>query len=840
MKTTAAILTLLCVALSPSHADVYLHSPRGSNNRNCRNDNNENRRNGNRLFDSQNNNKGGYSCPRSYPFDCYKFADGTTEKANCQAQNQANQVASMINSDPDDPLFGELKNTQAVKNERMFYYVGEILPLEWTAQHGCGENPKGHCDMIIEIGCEDTLTDSLGTIRDGTPINNNDDNNLNDEATTTIPDSNQNGEQDDGRYGRHETLAYYNKCKNRARNDNLWIADQQVQNGKGATATRQNPNANRNGLECKEEVDYYPYWHPTPWKTLAILTSNTSRCEELTSQSQNVMPKHECICADANAEEGVLSSDASCTGNSKLPNNEIACVAKEGAKWVERPAFGVPKPACRAGAFSRDNHLGNAATAGSDPIMMNWTIPEWVMTNNAGLDQFGKEYATGSSRCVLRLRYNLSSADHGALDPEVGFNVPIVADKTLNANEAQNGKKVTPSGQGTPIFDRNNNEEASYQEFLGFGLEGQKLGIATNTNQYGRTFQDRTYTFQVLARNGKDAKGVQVADAIPGKCDGKLLAMGVRGKRGNIVQSYPSVEYDFVPNKMTVTEDDCVHLQWTGSDYNPNRNPNNGEGGPANPNKSNEGKSDRTNMVQTNRLSYNIPVLSSADFSMFDANVEQWKRMTFNDQPLDSATQCLTATELKEAGINNREDRERDNRNCGKLSGQKIPHMNIGVVKAGPTGTYEYMSTRNNNLSNRGQKGTFTVTPSEKSVGLTAGQTVGVVIGSLALVGAAGAGFMAMKKRYASGPHSGSNFGSSSFGALRPISAGGAPSTSESKTITASSLGVVAKHPYAAQEAGELSFKKGDHISVMRKDDSGWWEGECNGKIGAFPSNYVA
>ena len=40
-------------------ADVYLHMPRGSNNR--VNEQNTNRNNNNRLFDSQNNNKGGYS-----------------------------------------------------------------------------------------------------------------------------------------------------------------------------------------------------------------------------------------------------------------------------------------------------------------------------------------------------------------------------------------------------------------------------------------------------------------------------------------------------------------------------------------------------------------------------------------------------------------------------------------------------------------------------------------------------------------------------------------------------------------------------------------------------------
>ena len=42
--------------------NVVQHNPRGSNNRNCDNVNNpdvENRDNGNRLFDSQNNDKGG-------------------------------------------------------------------------------------------------------------------------------------------------------------------------------------------------------------------------------------------------------------------------------------------------------------------------------------------------------------------------------------------------------------------------------------------------------------------------------------------------------------------------------------------------------------------------------------------------------------------------------------------------------------------------------------------------------------------------------------------------------------------------------------------------------------
>ena len=50
---------------------------------------------------------------------------------------------------------------------------------------------------------------------------------------------------------------------------------------------------------------------------------------------------------------------------------------------------------------------------------------------------------------------------------------------------------------------------------------------------------------------------------------------------------------------------------------------------------------------------------------------------------------------------------------------------------------------------------------------------------------------------------------------------------------------VIAEYDCSAEADDELSFQIGDKIKITRQDDSEWWEGECRGKTGVFPKNYV-
>merc|ERR1712167_475143 len=81
--------------------------------------------------------------------------------------------------------------------------------------------------------------------------------------------------------------------------------------------------------------------------------------------------------------------------------------------------------------------------------------------------------------------------------------------------------------------------------------------------------------------------------------------LNVRGKRGNIVQTYPAVEYDFIPNRRTISTEDLVHIQWTGSNTH-NSQPDGGDGQTGDAGEG-RGGTDRSNFLEMQGEVENFP-----------------------------------------------------------------------------------------------------------------------------------------------------------------------------------------------------------------------------------------
>ena len=522
------------------NADVYLHNPRGNNNR-C-DERTNNRNNDNRLFDSQNNAAGGYAvtCDR--------------QDINCYAMN---------------------------------YYGGSLLPIRWTSQHNCGEN--NDCQFIIQYACEGQLGNN---IRDGRPQNVN-----GNTCTQTIPEQPDSQITNPERYGKHEDYAYYQRCKDRERNHNLFTADQNLR-GSSAIYTRQNPNGNRYGFECPEERDYYPYWGESDWRDIAILTSNVSRCVYYYSQSRCNIEKHDCV------------------GGGLYSNNQTMCET-HGGIWVTYPSFGDCNMTCQDAPTSRINRLGVEQNSSKHTEFV-WRLPNQNLNN-----------------CVIRLRYNISTRE-------------TPWDYSASNNSQLKNNPVLNTSQGVPVR------------------------LAINSAQYGRIFEDRTYTFNIIER-------------LEDFSDGEIYNVNVQGKRGNIAQVRNCIEYDFVPNELNISTKDYIHFQFIGSDFNPPGNDGEGRMG-----------TDRSNMVLLDNFKDNVPGLENNTLFSY----ELLRELALVGQDIDNSSQCFTFNELS---IGNQRNNQQDLRNCALLN-HANPYFNLPPKKMNQSGKARMMSSRNNNFSNRGQK----------------------------------------------------------------------------------------------------------------------------------------
>jgi len=422
------------------------------------------------------------------------------------------------------------------------------LKLEWTVQHGFGTNDKLNSNFVIQMMCQpDSDEEDVDRLKDGFRTDEQKFKKINGEESYTKYLSRKNREVKLDR-GLHENFYWYDQCSKRPRNGGLFTAGQINNNRKDARFTRQNPGGGKSGYECPEERDYYPYWAPNPWKNIAVLTSKPSDCIIYRTKSFNTASKGECVQfydddddddakvpktffpqhneAECNEAEGLnwvvinnyleiledATTETECTAKGKELKTNVKW-GKTIQNYVKVVCF-VPliKPIYQEGKFSRVNHNGNGK--GLEMLSFDWKVPHFP--------------SRIKQRCVLRMRYNITTRDY---DPSTTFadTVPDYFSYTKDNPNVNVGKDE----------------------------DGNDINVQVNVNleQFGRTFQDRSHVF-ILEKRPDELKDI------------KIHNLNVRGKRGNIVQVYPAVEYDFAPNRMYIKKHEAVHIQWTGSDRN--------------------------------------------------------------------------------------------------------------------------------------------------------------------------------------------------------------------------------------------------------------------------------
>merc|ERR1712061_46779 len=356
--------------------------------------------------------------------------------------------------------------------------------------------------------------------------------------------------------------------------------------------------------------------------------------------------------------------------------------------------------------WSQANHLGNVdgTAKGGQTDSYEWWIPDFeALTDENGwkCHEYNEDVTSANDdggatttkavsyvRGVMRLRYNISTMDYD----------PYTTNSSWN-NDPANGV-ISPITQN-PTVD------------IGTYMQGFRLAI--NTAQTGRTFSDRSHVFNIMKKPDYDGNSPQAAQSQVAAQN--LLNVNVRGKRGNIVQTFPAVEYDFEPNDFYMEQGQCVHFQWGGSNTHNNGNPaGDGQAGDAGEGK---GGSDRSNIIQLLDKNSTYPApLDKAVVTDFFEKSKCYQTYTGNavssGNTGGTAQQNLQAKDcqiyLMSAGYFTGYDDVGNGNELDVLLNNTPASMRGLTVCPQEAGEFDFTCTRNNNFSNRDQKLTITVT----------------------------------------------------------------------------------------------------------------------------------
>jgi hypothetical protein len=282
-------------------------------------------------------------------------------------------------------------------------------------------------------------------------------------------------------------------------------------------------------------------------------------------------------------------------------------------------------------------------------------------------------------KAVIRIRYNITTGDY----------------------DGHGEKRVDyrNSGDGSPIKQDRKHTLGSYN---GHDI---RLQINMNENQFHRVFEDSSDEFYIEDDD---------ANACPG---GVIHNLNVRGRRGNLAQAFRAEEYKWTARETQIDLCDCVHLQWTGStSYNTDPEDCDIYG------TDNAGRGqncDKSNVVETSTDAAEVP-LTTDQWRMVPQDVEDRDRVIWR-----MATGCT--------------DEERDVQ-VNVDSGEGT--CDIGTFQYCDRERMTFHSSRNNDFSNRSQKGGIEVGARNWLIEIAI--AIAITLFGIALI-AAGAAFYAKK-----------------------------------------------------------------------------------------------
>jgi len=682
-------LLLLTFTLNLVRADMYLQSVRGSNNR--LDEANRERNNGNRVFDSQNNDRGGYNV-------------------------------------------GKLN-----------YFVTEKVPISWTNQHGCGSEDVKHCEIVLQAMCDPLMRD--GTTTQRIPVNPANCRNFDCDTDPKF------GRHESYEY--YQTCEQTERNKGlfvASQNPNRGDATRTRQNPGGTRRGYECPEE-RDYYPYWNPSPWMDLAIWT--KDLGKCKAMQAESQNVKSRWYCNVPdevKAANNFGNGIGKTPISKEDCDALNTATVDVGGNATTLR--SAWTEVPAHGIPAPQCLESRATRPNHLGlvggktqwqydwevpkeliaDGAVENRCAFRVRYNITEDYdaskrdgSTAEAGMD-VGVANPDNSKFTTLensvdsshsRTSKNGGNANnrpatlqvwrkYGITDAEVQYTPADAATDT--PAQVNNGNNVNDDnlGDNRDYLLRNNPRVDPLGKTYGNNDFRVRLQLAVNTAQYGRTFQDRTHMTRILPRP---------ADA--GNSDIKLFT--VSGKRGNIVQTFPGHEYFFYPEEMHLRKYDMLHFHWTGSNTNPNNNDGQGKQG-----------TDRSNVCPMNSAIYpadaanNLqggdglnaglghigsigtsypayvkePELYSRAEAFSSCSQPEQVQAPIGGVPLAIAEALCTGR--REPGALH------DFGNMEELDDAGTT-VSIAPVQVTETGCWSVVSTRNNNFSNRSQKSTICV-----------------------------------------------------------------------------------------------------------------------------------